>query len=288
MSHAAATIPLPTLPTAFDDSRYETEIQTLLIHATSLEAAGKLMVSTLPQNARDLEPQEVDAIYRLLQVMHAKGQINLPVEKEAVRSAVYIGKTRESRRIGTSFSDEPCLYLVFPHVSRNDEHIVKTLFKHVLGPAFFKTYRDYTVPQVPGGAQRAQPPVFWQKKDHMERSMMHHEVLTHRNEDWSTIDDNLPRNESNAASRQHLHRLSWQHMQQAVIPNNTAHMFRDMILFVVVPRIEHAVGSDDARGVDFKIALREALSFCDNDLNPEFLGEGRVLYSGACHLSPRP
>jgi hypothetical protein len=76
-------------------------------------------------------------------------------------------------------------------------------------------------------------------------------------------------------------------MQQAVIQNNTAHMFRDMILFVVVPRIEHAVGSDNPRGADFKIALRDALSFCDNDLNPEFLGEGRVLYSGACHLSPR-
>jgi hypothetical protein len=149
MSHAAATIPLPTLTTAFDDSHYETEIQTLLIHATSLEAAGKLMVSTVPQNVRDLEPQEVDAIYQLLQVMHAKGQINLPVEKEAVRSAVYIGKTRESRRIGTSFSEEPCLYLVFPHVNRNDQDIVKILFKHVLGPAFFKACRDYTVPQVP-------------------------------------------------------------------------------------------------------------------------------------------
>jgi hypothetical protein len=168
MSHAAATIPLPTLPTAFDDSRYETEIQTLLIHATSLEAAGKLMVSTVPQNARDLEPQEVDAIHWLLQVMHAKGQINLLVEKEAVRSAVYIGKTRESRRIGTSFSDELCLYLVFPHVSCNDEHIVKTLFKHVLGPAFFKAYRDYTVPQVLGGVQRAQPPVLAEERLHGE------------------------------------------------------------------------------------------------------------------------
>jgi hypothetical protein len=128
---------------------------------------------------------------------------------------------------------------------------------------------------------------YWQKKDYMERAMMHHAVLTHRNEDWSTINDDLPRNESNAASRRHLHRLAWEYMQQVVIQNNTAHMFRDMILFAVVPQIEHAVGSEDPRGANFKIALQEALLFYNNDLNPEFLGKGRVLYSGACYLSPQ-
>jgi hypothetical protein len=75
-------------------------------------------------------------------------------------------------------------------------------------------------------------------------------------------------------------------MQQAVISHNIAQMFQDMILFVVVAQIEHTVASDHTTGGDLKIALQEALSFCDNDLYPEFLGEGKVLCSGACHLSP--
>lgn len=286
MSHASATTRDATLSSAFAASRHETEITTLVFHATSLEVASTLMVSTEPRNTRELKAHEVNAVCQLFSLMHIQGQVTVPVGKEAVSSAIYFGRTRENRLVGSTYSDEPCLYLVFPHIKNSNEFVVRALVKRVLEPAMTQAYRNYDVPQVVGGALRATPPVFREKKDLMRGLMLHHEIRTHLNENWNAAQV-LPREESTATSRQQLHRLIWEHMQKAVAENHSAHMFRDMLLLVVVPRVEHTVATDHTCGGDFNIALREGLSFYDNDLNMEFVGEGRVLYSGSCHLARR-
>ena len=97
--------------------------------------------------------------------------------------------------------------------------------------------------------------------------------------------DALPWKKSTAASRHQLHRLAWDSMQRAEVANKFAHIFRDMLLLVVVPQVEHTVATDHSCGGDFNIALREGLSFYDDDLKVDFDGEGRVLYSGSCHLA---
>jgi hypothetical protein len=64
-------------------------------------------------------------------------------------------------------------------------------------------------------------------------------------------------------------------------------VFRDMRLLVLVPHVGHSVVSAlnvHNSGGEITFALREALSLYDQDINPEFWEEGKVLYAGEFDL----
>lgn len=58
---------------------------------------------------------------------------------------------------------------------------------------------------------------------------------------------------------------------------------KDMILVVLIPNVAHTVTTeyiDHNRRGDFLLVNNEALSFYDHDLNADFLGDTKSLYSG--------
>ena len=106
--------------------------------------------------------------------------------------------------------------------------------------------------------------------------------------DWTTT-ETVPWSETTAASRQQIHRLAWHNMQDIVQDNEDScvSVFRDMKLLILVPCVGHSVVSAlnvHNSGGQISFALREALSLYDQDINPEFLEEGKVLYAGEFDL----
>ena len=97
--------------------RQHTEIKTLIFEVKSLEVVPTLLLSTEPRNARSLKSEEVSAFHHLLLSNDQSGASNTRISKYAVEDAIYIGRARKNRRVGRPFTDEPCLYLVFPHLS---------------------------------------------------------------------------------------------------------------------------------------------------------------------------
>jgi hypothetical protein len=274
-----------TLPTtsdmssAFDVNSQETDIEKLVFSAKSLEAATNLMLSTEPRYVRVLNDHEVGAIHRFYR------SIKKPVDHTAIRSAICLGRTRENRRIGAPFSDEPCLYLVFPHMKDPRDTHVARLLEFVIIPSFDQALQAYDLPQVPGGAKCTNLPVFRENKDQIHGMMRPYEVRAHLNEDWTTTETD----KSTAASRQQIHCLAWQNMQKIIQSSEDSRMsvFRDMKLLILVPHVGHSVVSAlnlHNSGGDITFALREALSLYEQDINPEFLEEGKDLYAGEFDL----
>jgi hypothetical protein len=274
-----------TLPTtsdmssAFDVNSQQTDIETLVFSATSLEAVTKLMLSTEPRYVRVLNDHEVGAIHRFYR------SIKKPVDHTAIRSAIYLGRTRENRRIGAPLSDEPCLYLIFSHMKDRRDTYVARLLEFVIIPNFEGALQAYQLSPVPGGARCANPPVFRENMDQMHGIMRPYEVRAHLNEDWTTTETS----ESAAASRQEIHGLAWQNMQKSIQDSADSRMqvFKDMELLILVPHVGHSVVSAlNVRnsGGDITFALREALSLYEQDINPKFLEEGKVLYAGEFDL----
>jgi len=193
------------MSSVFDVASQQTDIDTLIFNATSLKAARKLMLSTEPRYVRDLKDHEIDAVHRFF------NSIGETLNRTAIRSAIYLGRTRENRRVGAVFSDEPCLYLVFPHMGEKRDINVERLLKLVIVPRLEKALQVYKLPQVPRGADRTAPPIFREKKDPMRGFMCHYEVRAYLNKDWATI-ETVPRSESTTASRQQIHHLAWNFM----------------------------------------------------------------------------
>jgi len=278
---------LPSLPvtlsSAFSITSQRVDISTLIFHATSLSAAKTLELSTEPHHVRFLRDGEVSAILRFF---HA---LDHPLTRPAIQSAVYLGRTRRNRLVGAAFSDEPCLYLVFPHMKdERDEH-VQQLLKLVVVPAFEQALEEYQVPQIPGGVARASPPVFREDADHVGGMTRYYEVKAYRGEDWMVV-ENASVSESVEAARKQIHSLAWGFMQDIVKESGDARvsLFRDMKLVIVVPQVEHSVVTDFNRplsgGGDFAFAVREALSLYEQDLDPEFLEGAKVLFAGEYDL----
>lgn len=240
------------------------------------------MLSTEPRYVRDFKDHEVNAIHRFFR------SIRVSVSRTAIRSAIYLGRTRENRRVGEVFSDEPCVYLVFPHMKDKCDIYVERLLKLVLIPAFEEALQMYDLPQVPGGVERAAPPIFRTKKDQIRGIMCHHEVRAYLGEDWATI-ETAPWHESTTASRQQIHLLAWENMQKTIhgSSNSQITIFKDMQLLFLVPQVGHSVVTDfngPSSGGDIAWTLREALSLYDQDLDPEHLEEDKVMYAGEFDL----
>jgi hypothetical protein len=198
MSHTRTLHATSTMSLDFDINSQQTDIETLVFSATSLEVARKLMLSTEPRYVRVPKDHEVDAIHRFYQ------SIKQPTNRIAISNAVYIGRTRENRRIGAPFSDEPYLYLVFPHLKeRRDTHVARVL-EWVIIPSFEEALQTYHLPQVPGSARRAGPPVFREKKSQMHGVMCPYEVRAHLNEDWTTT-ETIPWSEATCLAKHARH-----------------------------------------------------------------------------------
>ena len=262
----------------------------LVFYATSLQAAQRIELSTEPQVVRSLKEREVKAIHNLLCSIQSRRQLNTLPDVSAVQKAVYIGRTRENRHINEPFSDEPCLYLIFPNNGHGSSISADGLLKSVIIPAFSRAYRDYDVPQVRGGVERALPPVYRQKDNTpMKGLKMHHEIRAYLNEDWDST-DTVPWAEPAASARQQIHQLAWENMQKIVTTSKDPGVaqLEDMILVVLIPNVAHTVTTeyiDHNRRGDFLLANNEALSFYDHDLNPEYLGDAKSVYSGEHDLT---
>ena len=272
-----------SLSSAFSITSKRADICTLIFHATSLSAAKTLELSTEPHHVRLLRDDEVSALSRFFDAL------GHPLTRSAIQSAVYLGRTRRNRLVGAAFSDEPCLYLVFPHVQdERDEH-VQRLLKLVVMPAFEQALEEYQVPQIPGGVERASPPVFREDADHMGDMTRHYEVKAYRGEDWIGV-ENASWSESMEAARKQIHSLAWGFIQDIVKESIDARisLFRGMELVILVPQVEHSVATDFNRplsgGGDFTFAVREALSLYEQDLDPEFLEGAKVLFAGEYDL----
>ncbi|EDU44357.1 predicted protein [Pyrenophora tritici-repentis Pt-1C-BFP] len=98
----------------------------------------------------------------------------------AIRNAIYLGRTRENRENYTPFSEEPCLYLVFPHMTYQKKRPVGILFDNVVAPAFTWALQEYEVPEIPTGAERAIRPGF----DTYKTLPKQYEVIAHNDDYW--------------------------------------------------------------------------------------------------------
>jgi hypothetical protein len=100
-----------------------------------------------------------------------------------------LAKPGKNTLIGKPIFNEPCPYLVFPNTIHKRSTFVECLPSLVIIPAFSKAYEDYELPQVSGGAKRAEPPKFRQKKDAMKGFGLHHEICASLCEVWETSSD---------------------------------------------------------------------------------------------------
>jgi len=100
---------------ALEICRQKDGLQSMIFHATSLEVFHRLLLSMEPPNLRPLRNHEVDTIHQILTPV-AMGQP--PISKVIIHNAVCIGRARANLPMNPAFTDEPCLYLLLPHVNR--------------------------------------------------------------------------------------------------------------------------------------------------------------------------
>ena len=278
----SASTSAASLTEAFDIYGQQTEIETLVLHATSLEVARRLILSTTPRYVRALKVHEADAIYHLLRDIKERGGPNTCVDKDSISRSIYLGRVRRNRLRNEKYSDEPCLYLVFPHLPEKHDIFVKMLTEQIIIPSFSKALDEYELPRLPRGAKRPVPILQVQDR-HRETD---YNVYADLFEDWN-ITAQHPHNEQLDAARKEIHRLAWKYMNQKINGPEDAQLgyFRDMSIMVVVPEIGHVVGTDIGprynQGMDPAHAvMEEVLGFYDGDLDGQFLGDGKAVYRG--------
>ncbi|KAF2113336.1 hypothetical protein BDV96DRAFT_601506 [Lophiotrema nucula] len=249
-----------TLRETFTIRDQHVETQTLAFIATSLEVAPRFFLSTAAWRVRDLTSAEVDIIERLC-VDEPYNHIN----RGSIERAIYIGRTRHSRVVGKVYTDEPCLYLVFPHLRAWEDRTVEWLLELVVLPAFGRAIAEYEPPA--GALYRPSPPeAHYLGHDGLRDQPAEYRVHADLVEDWDVAgSEDAP--EEVVAARRDIHRLAWKYMKELI--ENTENdsvlkSFRDMVLLVVVPDTNHC-------SFDPRATAHEVLGFYDRDLNQEFL-----------------
>ena len=135
-------------------------MQTLIFEVNSLEVVPTLLLSTEPRNVRSLRSEEVSATHQLLSSTDQSEAGDTRNSRSAVVNSIYIGRARKNRRVGRPFTDEPCLYIVFPHLSEGYGLLLRQLQQLVILPSFEKALAEYELPQIPGGAIHPVPLTF--------------------------------------------------------------------------------------------------------------------------------
>ncbi|EFQ93201.1 hypothetical protein PTT_09477 [Pyrenophora teres f. teres 0-1] len=280
MSFNNRLYPPNTLSAAFSIASQSTDISILIFHATSLSAAKTFQLSLDTHRDR---PPTTDKVRAIQHSFYSLGQ---SIPRAVIESAIYLGRARENRLIYVPFSDEPCLYLVCPHLRDKSIKRVEMLLRKVVMPAFKRALAEYEVPQIQGGAKRAAPPIC--RDFRMLLTIpKYYEVIAHSEDHW------VPggtRDESMDAARSRILHLAWKHMKKIVGGSGEASVFEfwDMKLIILVPWVDHQVGTNFNQpfsGVwDFEAAVREAMSLYNDDLNPEFLEGAKVVFMGEYEL----
>ncbi|KAF1960695.1 hypothetical protein CC80DRAFT_580413 [Byssothecium circinans] len=224
--------------------------------------------------------------YALLHSMVESGELSSNVSLAHVQRAIYFGRVRYNRRVDQRFSDEPCLYIVLPHMPTDIEidFVAERLLEDIIVSSFKEAMNEYKSPSVPGGAKRPTP--LFTNKQKASEEPSEYRVYTHLFESWDA-NNNVEgtENPSIERARREIHRLAWRYMEEkadSISKMEHGSVFQDMILLVVVPRIEYTVtstiGPRYIEGADPAFAAKEAMDLYSNDLDGNFLGPVRVAF----------
>jgi hypothetical protein len=207
-------------------------------------------------------------------------KIDFHVSTEHVQRAIYFGRVRENRRVGQKFSDEPCLYLILPHMplDMHIEAVTHHLLKNVIIPGFTRAMIEHELPWVREGPspRRPAPPTINLSKD--EEKHTEHHIYTHLLENWD--EEAVAEAASCENARAQIHHLAWKYMREIFALRSDGYYLKDMILVGVTPCIEYT-GTSDAREShggrpDIPTPVTESLDVYDHDLDFSFLGSVRI------------
>lgn len=281
---------MPRLPPASGQRSEEltirsqhTEVQSTVFRATSLEAVPKLLLSIEPRQVQPLAAREVLAISQLLATSTDPGRRPQHVERHAVENAIYIGRARKNRRVDQPYSDEPCLYLIFPYLTQRVDMMAQQLLTLVIIPSFEEALANFQPPQILGGSVRPAGPRSQRSTPNVRQPFEYH-VRAHENDDILAT-NTTPDAEANLVARKQIHYLAWKHMQFLVSADVTDLLapFRDMVLVLLISDVDHTVSGDatpaNADRTTSSQALEEALSFYEGDLDFRYISAAKAVCS---------
>ncbi|KAF2002334.1 hypothetical protein P154DRAFT_562117 [Amniculicola lignicola CBS 123094] len=268
------------LEQSFNISLRGADARSMVLVATSLEVAPRLVLSIAPWRVRDLKDSEIEATMRLF---GHNGRYGRPT-REAISRSVYIGRiVQDKRALEKQQDSDTCLYLLFPLLETADDEAVEQFLHSVIIPSFTTALEESGPPpqymRNPPGPPVAAPSFDRHQAHLTDRQWREYPVISQTFEEW---EQGVEEPEELPAARSRIHKLAWENIVRKVQTEQGLEQFKGMVLLAVVPDMLHQVTAVecDVNPVSIETLrveslFREALSFYDMNLDPQFLEDGK-------------